>query len=89
MQGSKLFIGNLNYSVTKRDLEELFSQYGVVRDIKIIEDKGFGFVEMSSQGEAEKVKEALDGTQVKGRAIKIDEAKPPKPKAPRRDNRRY
>lgn len=83
MQGSKLFVGNLSYNVTKDELEELFGAHGEVRQVNIIEGKGFGFVEMSSQSEAQKAKEAIDGTDFKGRTMKVDEAKPPK-KTPRR-----
>ena len=48
MHGSKLYVGNIDYSVTKEQLRELFSKYGSVTEIKIIEGKGFGFVEMST-----------------------------------------
>ena len=58
MQGSKLYVGNLSYSVVSDELEVLFSSYGEVKEVKIIEGKGFGFVEMSNQAEAEKAKEA-------------------------------
>ncbi len=88
MQGSKLYVGNLNYSVTNAELEELFSNHGEVRQVNIIEGKGFGFVEMSSPAEAETAKEALDGSNFKGRTLKVDEARPPKTKQ-RRDYRRY
>ena len=54
MQGSKLYVGNLSYSVVNGELEVLFSSYGEVKEVKIIEGKGFGFVEMSNQAEAEK-----------------------------------
>ena len=47
MQGSKLYVGNLSYSVTNEQLEELFNNYGGVKEVNIIEGKGFGFVEMS------------------------------------------
>ena len=60
MQGGKLYVGNLNYAVTNEQLEELFSNYGEVRRVKIIEYKGFGFVEMSNPSEAEKAKEAFE-----------------------------
>ncbi len=80
MQGSKLYIGNISYSVTKEQLEELFSSHGEVMQVTIIENKGFGFVEMSNQSEAEKAKEALDGSEFKGRNLKVDEARPPRPK---------
>ena len=88
MQGSKLFIGNLDYSVTKEQLQTLFSKFGEVQQISIIEGKGFGFVEMSTQLEAEKAKQELNGTEYKGRTIRVDAARPPKSK-PRRDHRRY
>jgi RNA recognition motif-containing protein len=88
MQGSKLYVGNLSYSATNKDLEDLFSEYGEIKDIKIIEGKGFGFVEMSSQSEAESAKDALDGTEFMGRSLRVDEARPPKPRE-RRGYRRY
>jgi len=78
MQGSKLFVGNLNYSVTDSDLGDLFSNYGEIVDVKVIEGKGFGFVEMSSSSEAEAAKEALHDTDFKGRNLNVDEAKPPR-----------
>jgi RNA recognition motif-containing protein len=78
MQGSKLYVGNLNYSVTNEELAELFSDHGEVREVNIIEGRGFGFVEMSNPAEAEKAKEALDGSDFAGRTLKIDEARPPR-----------
>jgi len=78
MQVNKLYVGNLPYSVTKSQLEELFSQHGQVQSVTIIEGKGFGFVEMSSPEEAEAAKTALDGTDLEGRSMKVDEARPPK-----------
>ena len=89
MQGSKLYVGNLNYSVTNAELEELFSPYGEVRNVNIIEYKGFGFVEMSGPSEAEKAKEALDGSEFKGRTMKVDEARPPRNRSNRGGYRRY
>lgn len=86
MQGSKLYVGNLSYSVTKEQLEELFSSHGEVRQVNIIEGKGFGFVEMSNQSEAEKAKIALDGSAFQGRSLKVDEARPPK-ESQRRERR--
>ena len=78
MTVSKLFVGNLNYSTTNANLEELFSQYGTVQSVNIIGDKGFGFVEMSSAAEAQEAKDNLDGTEYMGRTLKVDEAHPPK-----------
>ena len=83
MQGSKLYVGNLNYSVTKEKLDELFAKYGEVKQVTIIEGKGFGFVEMSNQTEANKAKEALNNTEFEGRTLNIDEARPPKSRGDR------
>ena len=78
MEGSKLYVGNLSYSATGDELRQLFSEHGEVKEVKIIEGRGFGFVEMSSSEEAEKAKEALNGADLKGRALRVDEARPPK-----------
>ena len=80
MQGSKLYVGNLKYSVTSEELRELFSNHGEVKEINIIEGRGFGFVEMSDTAEAEKAREALNGTDFQGRTLRIDEARPPRDK---------
>ncbi len=80
MQGKKLYVGNLSYSVTNDELAKLFSNYGQVQNVNIIEGKGFGFVEMSSPAEAEQAKAALHDTEFKGRTMKVDEARPPKPR---------
>ena len=76
MQGNKLYVGNLSYSVTDEQLEKLFSSHGQVQKANVIGDKGFGFVEMTNTSEAEKAKEALDGTDFEGRNLKVDEARP-------------
>ncbi len=88
MQGSKLYVGNLGYAVTNSELEQLFAGYGSVKQVNVIEGKGFGFVEMSKISEAEKAKEALDKSDFKGRTLNIDEARPQKAK-PRNNFRRY
>ena len=80
MQGNKLYVGNLSYGITSSQLEELFANHGEVKEVKIIEGKGFGFVEMSAQSEAMKAKEALDGFDFEGRTLKVDEARPPRKK---------
>ncbi|MBM3251339.1 MAG: RNA-binding protein [Candidatus Omnitrophica bacterium] len=80
MQSSKLYVGNLDYGVTKDQLKDLFAAHGEVKSVTIIEGKGFGFVEMSSPQEAEAAKAALDGTDLQGRSLKVDEARPPKPR---------
>ena len=88
MEGKKLYVGNLSYSVTNEQLEKLFSPHGQVQTANVIGDKGFGFVEMTSSTEAEKAKEALDGTDFEGRNLKIDEARPQREKT-YSSNRRF
>ena len=78
MQNSKLYVGNLDYSVDETELKELFSNYGTVKYVKVIEGKGFGFVELENQAEAEKAKKELNGTDFKGRTLRIDIARPQK-----------
>lgn len=78
MSVSKLYVGNITYSVTNEQLEELFSSHGQVKSVNIIDGKGFGFVEMGSPDEANKAKEALNGFEFQGRTLKVDEARPPK-----------
>ncbi|MEF9427261.1 MAG: RNA-binding protein [Candidatus Mariimomonas ferrooxydans] len=78
MQGSKLYVGNISYSSTDEHLKELFSGYGEVMQVNIIEGKGFGFIEMSNTSEAEKAKEALNGSDFQGRSLRVDDARPPK-----------
>jgi len=77
VQAKKLYVGNLNYSVSNEELTELFSAYGEVQQVNIIEGKGFGFVEMASPEEAQKAQEALNNTEFRGRTLRIDEARPP------------
>lgn len=80
--GRKLYVGNLSYDVSRADLEQLFAGHGTVDNVNVITDrvtgqgKGFGFVEMSSNAEAEAAIEALDGKVLGGRTIKVNEAKP-------------
>lgn len=78
MQGSSLYVGNLGYSVTEEQLRELFSSYGEVKGIRIIPNRDFGFVDMSSPSEAEAAKTALNGSDFQGRTLKVDEARPPR-----------
>ena len=77
---SKLYVGNLVYSTGFREVKDLFSQYGQVGYVKIIEGKGFGFVEMASEADAIKAKEALNGFEFGGRKLKVDFATPKAPK---------
>lgn len=84
--GRKLYVGNLPYSITEQALQETFSQVGTVDSAVMIMDrdtgqsKGFGFVEMSSDSEAQKAIAELNGASIDGRQIKVNEARP---KAPR------
>ena len=80
--GSKLYVGNLSYGVTSSDLEQLFSQHGTVQSAEVISDretgrsKGFGFVQMGSDDEAQAAIAALHGQDHEGRALTVNEAKP-------------
>ena len=80
--GTKLYVGGLPYSVTEGKLQDIFSAHGTVESANVISDKftgqsrGFGFVEMSSSGEAQKAIESLNGTQLDGRTLTVNEAKP-------------
>jgi RNA recognition motif-containing protein len=87
--GAKLYVGNLPYSVTEERLQQHFAQHGSVVSARIITDKfsgrskGFGFVEMSSDQEAERATAALNGTDFEGRNIVVSEARPQQPRTPR------
>jgi hypothetical protein len=78
--GTRLYVGNLPYSVTELDLRDLFSGLGTVTDAKIVTDRetgrprGFGFVEMSTEDEARKAIEELNGRDVQGRQVAVKEA---------------
>jgi len=80
--GKKLYVGNLSYQVDSSELEQLFSQHGTVESAQIINDretgrsKGFGFVEMASDDEAQAAIAALNGQEHGGRALTVNEAKP-------------
>ncbi len=78
MQGSKLYVGNLSYTVTNEQLKELFAKYGEVVKADVIQGKGFGFVEMANSETAEKAKQGLNDTEFEGRALRVDEARPPR-----------
>ena len=85
--GKKLYVGNLSYEVSSSDLEQLFSPHGTVESADVIMDrdtnrsKGFGFVEMGSDQEAQAAISALDGQEQGGRALKVNEAKPRQPRS--------
>ena len=91
----KLYVGNLPYSATDASLNELFSRYGEVLSAKVITDadsgrsKGFAFVEMSNTDDAQKAIEQLDNTELEGRNIKVNEAKPKTDSRSGGNNRRW
>ena len=80
--GNRLYIGNLPYSTTESDLRETFAPYGEVVSVSIITErdtgrsKGFGFVEMGTDEEAAAALNALNGSQLSGRTLRVDEARP-------------
>lgn len=74
----KLYVGNLSYSVTNEQLSQLFSQFGEVKEVNVIDGKGFGFVEMANEADATNAKNSLNGSDFEGRSLKVDEARPPK-----------
>ena len=77
-----IYVGNLSFEVTEQDLQQAFEAFGQVESVKIIKDKysgeskGFGFVEMPAKGEAESAINDLNGKELKGRALKVSEARP-------------
>lgn len=77
-----IYVGNLSYEVTEDDLRKAFEEFGQVESVNIITDKysgeskGFGFVEMRSKDEAQSAIEGLNGKEFKGRALKVNEARP-------------
>ena len=80
--GKKLYVGNLTYAVTDSTLEQMFAAHGTVQSAQVIMDrdtgrsKGFGFVEMSSDQEAQAAIAALNGKEIEGRSLTVNEARP-------------
>ena len=80
--GRKLYVGNLPYEISETELQDLFAQAGAVESVNVMRDqatgraRGFAFVEMGSDDEAQKAITALDGTQVGGRNLTVNEARP-------------
>jgi len=79
-----IYAGNLNYSLTEEALEKVFAEYGEVTSVKIIRDKytdqskGFGFIEMADDAAAQKAIDELNGTEVNGRELRVNQARPPR-----------
>jgi RNA recognition motif-containing protein len=84
--GSKIYVGGLPYATTEQELSDLFSAHGSVQSARIIMDKftgkskGFGFVEMATADEAQKAIAALNATQLGGRTLTVNEARPQEPR---------
>ncbi len=82
MNSNKLYVGGLPYEITDDRLQEIFSAHGTVESARVITDRetgrsrGFGFVEMSSQEEAQQAIDKLNGTDLEGRSLAVNEAKP-------------
>jgi hypothetical protein len=89
MMGNKLYVGNLPYSYRDSDMEQAFSQYGTVSSAKVMMErdtgrsKGFGFVEMSNDAEAQAAIAGMNGQQIGGRGLVVNEARPMEARAPR------
>jgi len=85
--GKKLYVGNLSYSVRDDDLQQKFSEFGGVQSAKVMMDrdsgrsKGFGFVEMSSDAEAQAAISGMNGQNVDGRDMVVNEARPMEPRS--------
>ena len=84
--GRKLYVGNLSYDVSSSDLERMLSEHGTVMSAEVVSDRmtgrsrGFGFVEMSTEEEAQAAIEALNGKEEQGRALTVNEARPRQPR---------
>ena len=87
-QSSKLYVSNFVYSIVDSQLEKLVSPFDQIKSVSVVGNKGFGFVEMSNTSEAEKAKEALDGSDSEGRTLRVNEARPQR-SGPDRNFRRY
>jgi RNA recognition motif-containing protein len=80
---TKLYVGNLSYDTTENDLQDLFSKHGPVTEVAIMQDRatgrarGFGFVTMATEEGAKAAIEALNGKELQGRALTVNEARPP------------
>ena len=85
--GTKLYVGNMSYGIDKNDLEQMFAAHGTVASAQVITDretqrsKGFGFVEMGSDQEAQAAISALNGKSIDGRALTVNEARPQEPRS--------
>ncbi len=84
IMGSKLYVGNLSFDTTDQELEAAFSEHGEIASAIVVKDRdtdrsrGFGFVEFAQEADAKTAKEAMNGQDLGGRALKVDEANPPR-----------
>lgn len=87
--GTKIYVGGLPYATSESELNDLFAPHGTVESVKVITDRftgqsrGFGFVEMSTSDQANSAIAALNGTQLDGRTLTVNEARPQEPRAGR------
>ena len=93
--GTKLYVGNLPFNTTENELQELFSQAGAVQEVTLMQDRftgksrGFAFVTMSSDEEAQNAISKLNGQSIEGRPLTVNEARPREPRAPGGGGRGY
>ena len=93
--GTKLYVGNLSFNTTENELQELFSQAGTVQEVSLMQDKftgksrGFAFVTMGSDEDAQNAISKLNGQTVEGRALTVNEARPREPRPPGGGGRGY
>lgn len=93
--GTKLYVGNLSFNTTENELQELFSQAGAVQEVTLMQDKftgksrGFAFVTMGSEQDAQNAISKLNGQTVEGRALTVNEARPREPRPPGGGGRGY
>jgi len=82
----KLYVGNISFNATEQDIRDLFSEYGEIESLKIITDKftgqsrGFGFIEMETEQDAQKAFSALNGKEFMGKTLTVAEARPQRPR---------
>lgn len=89
----KIYVGNLSYDATEQDVRQAFENFGTVGEVILIEDrfsgrpKGFGFVEMPEEAEANRAIEEMNGQEILGRPVRVNKAHPRRERAPRRGGR--
>jgi len=90
--GRKLYVGNLSFNTADQELEQAFSEYGEIASATVVKDRdtnrsrGFGFVEFVQEEDAKKAQEAMNGAELDGRTLKVDEAREPRERSRRSDS---